>query len=59
MPGPKDTPADRGREALAGGNVTGVFLPFANIAAKRLQLLKETVPDLGSVALVTPHRSEA
>lgn len=39
--------------ARPGGNVTGVFLPHADIAAKRLQLLKEIVPELDSVAIVS------
>ena len=41
-------------ESLArpGSNVTGLFLPLAELAAKRLQLLKEVVPDLGSVAVL-------
>jgi putative ABC transport system substrate-binding protein len=38
--------------ARPGGNVTGVFLPFAELAAKRVQLLKEIVPELRSVAIV-------
>jgi putative ABC transport system substrate-binding protein len=38
--------------ARPGGNVTGVFLPFADLAAKRLQLLKEIVPGLESVVMV-------
>jgi putative ABC transport system substrate-binding protein len=36
-----------------GGNITGVFLPHADMAAKRLRLLKEIVPGLDSVALVS------
>ena len=41
-------------ESLArpGGNVTGLFLPLADLAAKRLQLLKDAVPDLSSVAVL-------
>jgi putative tryptophan/tyrosine transport system substrate-binding protein len=39
--------------ARPGGNVTGVFLPHADIAVKRLQLLKEIVPTLDSVAIVS------
>jgi putative ABC transport system substrate-binding protein len=34
------------------GNVTGVFLPLNDLAAKRLQLLKEAVPSLDSVAII-------
>lgn len=41
-------------ESLArpGANVTGVFLLLPDLAAKRLQLLKETVPDLRSVVVL-------
>jgi putative tryptophan/tyrosine transport system substrate-binding protein len=39
--------------ARPGGNVTGVFVPHADIAAERLQLLKEIVPGLDSVAIVS------
>lgn len=46
--------------ARPGGNVTGVFLPHADIAAKRLQLLQEIVPGLDSVAIVfNPENSGA
>jgi putative ABC transport system substrate-binding protein len=38
--------------ASPGGNVTGVFLPLTELAAKRLQLLKEAVPTLGSVGIL-------
>lgn len=38
--------------ARPGGNVTGVYLPFPDLAAKRVQLLNEVVPGLKSVALV-------
>jgi putative ABC transport system substrate-binding protein len=38
--------------ARPGGNVTGVFIPLADLGAKRLQLLRETVPDLDSVAIL-------
>ena len=38
--------------ARPGANVTGVFLLLPDLAAKRLQLLKETVPDLRSVVLL-------
>ena len=30
--------------ALPGGNITGLFFPLRELAAKRLELLKETVP---------------
>ena len=39
--------------ARPGGNVTGVFVQHADMAAKRLQLLKEIVPGLDSVAIVS------
>ncbi len=39
------------------GNVTGVFLPLADLAAKRVQLMKELVPDLRSVAIVSNPNS--
>ncbi len=46
--------------ARPGGNVTGVYLPLVDMAAKRLQLLKEAVPSLTSVAiLLNPHNSTA
>ena len=38
--------------ARPGGNVTGVYLPFPDLAAKRVQLLKEIAPGLQSVAMV-------
>jgi putative ABC transport system substrate-binding protein len=38
--------------ARPGGNVTGLYVPLESLAAKRLQLLKETVPDLSSVVVV-------
>jgi putative ABC transport system substrate-binding protein len=38
--------------ARPGGNITGVRLPLAEQAAKRLQLMKEVVPGLDSVAVV-------
>jgi putative ABC transport system substrate-binding protein len=38
--------------ASPGGNVTGVFLPLTELAAKRLQLLKEAVPSLSSVGVL-------
>jgi putative ABC transport system substrate-binding protein len=49
-------------ESLArpGSNVTGLYLPLADLASKRLQLLKEAVPDLGSVvALWNPSNAVA
>lgn len=49
-------------ESLArpGGNVTGVYVPLADLASKRLQLLKETVPELRSVvALWNPSNAGA
>ncbi len=38
--------------ASPGGNVTGVFLPLTELAAKRLQLLKEAIPSLSSVGVL-------
>jgi putative tryptophan/tyrosine transport system substrate-binding protein len=38
--------------ASPGSNVTGVFLPLTELAAKRLQLLKEAVPSLSSVGVL-------
>lgn len=38
--------------ARPSGNVTGVFVPLFELGAKRLQLLREIVPDLDSVAIV-------
>src|SRR5262245_22559015 len=38
--------------ARPGGNITGIDNQLGDIAAKRLQLLKEIVPTLGRVALV-------
>ena len=41
-------------ESLArpGGNVTGVVLPFIDLAAKRVQLLKEVSPHVRNVAII-------
>jgi putative ABC transport system substrate-binding protein len=36
-----------------GGNVTGVTIPVRQLAAKQLQLLKETLPGLARVAVLT------
>jgi len=38
--------------ARPGGNVTGLSLQFTDIAGKRLQLLRETVPRLGRLAIM-------
>jgi ABC-type uncharacterized transport system substrate-binding protein len=38
--------------AHPGGNVTGVFVPLEELGTKRLQLLREVVPDLPSVAIL-------
>jgi putative tryptophan/tyrosine transport system substrate-binding protein len=38
--------------AHPGGNITGVFMGFPDFAAKWLELLKETVPQLSRVALL-------
>ena len=46
--------------AQPGGNVTGVYVPVVDMAAKRLQLLKEAVPGLTSVAILwNPRNSTA
>jgi putative ABC transport system substrate-binding protein len=39
--------------ARPGGNVTGLTAVFADLTGKRLELLKEMLPGLASVALVT------
>jgi putative ABC transport system substrate-binding protein len=41
-----------GNLARPGGNVTGLFVPWSELGAKGLQLLRETVPDLTSVAIL-------
>src|SRR5215831_6102275 len=38
--------------ARPGGNVTGFVLPYADLAGKRLQLLKEMVPAVSRVAVL-------
>jgi putative tryptophan/tyrosine transport system substrate-binding protein len=38
--------------ARPSSNVTGVFVPLSELGAKRLQILREAVPDLDSVAIV-------
>ena len=38
--------------AQPGGNVTGFILPYADLAGKRLQLLKEMVPTVNRVAVL-------
>lgn len=48
-----------GSLAHPGGNVTGVYVPNVDIAAKRLQLLKEAVPRLTSVAILWNPRNPA
>ncbi len=46
--------------AHPGGNVTGVYTPVVEMAAKRLQLLKEAVPGLTGVAILwNPRNSTA
>jgi putative ABC transport system substrate-binding protein len=46
--------------AQPGGNVTGVYVPLVDMAAKRMQLLKEAVPGLTSVAILwNPRNSVA
>jgi putative ABC transport system substrate-binding protein len=39
--------------ARPGGNVTGVTVPFAELVAKQLELLKEVVPGMSRVALLS------
>ena len=42
-----------------GGNVTGIYIPNAMLAAKRLELLRETLPGAKRVlALVDPYTTE-
>jgi putative ABC transport system substrate-binding protein len=38
--------------ARPGGNVTGLFVPWSDLSAKGLQLLREALPDLDSVAIL-------
>jgi len=45
--------------ARPGGNVTGVANIAADIAAKRLQILKEIIPDLARVAVLRDEASSA
>ena len=45
--------------AHPGGNVTGVYVPVVDMAPKRLQLLKEAVPGLTSVAILWNPRNSA
>lgn len=50
-----DNPEDHGvvaSLARPGGNVTGVANPGAELSAKRVELLKETVPGLANVAVL-------
>jgi putative ABC transport system substrate-binding protein len=48
--------------AHPGGNVTGLSLMMADLTAKRLQLLKETIPHLTRVAVLwnpdTPYHAK-
>ncbi len=39
--------------ARPGGNITGISLPYSELAAKRLEILKSTFPHLARVALLT------
>ena len=39
--------------AHPGGNVTGIFLAFKEFAAKWLDLLKEIIPQLSRVAILS------
>ena len=55
MTGPGGDPVEAGHvESLArpGGNVTGVTLLTRNLSGKRLELLKEAVPNLAHVAVL-------
>jgi putative ABC transport system substrate-binding protein len=45
--------------ASPGTNVTGIFLPLPDLAAKRVQLLKEIMPELRSVAIVWNPNNQA
>ena len=45
--------------AQPGGNVTGVYVPLVDMAAKRLELLKEAVPGLTDVAILWNPRNSA
>ena len=45
--------------ARPGGNVTRVLVPLADLAPKRLQLLKEAVPGLASVAVLWNPQNQA
>jgi putative tryptophan/tyrosine transport system substrate-binding protein len=47
-------------ESLArpGGNVTGLSLMAVDLSGKRLELLKEAVPDLSRVALLTDPKTD-
>src|SRR5215831_14370640 len=38
--------------ARPGGNVTGLFVPWSELSAKGLQLLRDAVPDLDRVAIL-------
>lgn len=38
--------------ARPGANVTGLFVPWSDLSAKGLQLLRDAVPDLGKVAIL-------
>src|SRR5215475_6908086 len=38
--------------ARPGGNVTGLFVPWSDLSAKGLQLLRDAVPDLDKVAIL-------
>lgn len=45
--------------ARPGGNVTGVISVSSDLAGKRLELLKETVPGLSRVAILSVPRGQA
>ena len=44
--------------AHPGGNVTGMSLMVSELAAKRLELLKEAVPGIAGARAVVPRRSD-
>src|SRR5262245_14929894 len=45
--------------AHPGGNVTGVLVPLVDLAPKRVQLLKEAVPGLATVAVLFNPQNKA
>jgi len=45
--------------AHPGGNVTGILVPLVDLAPKRVQLLKEAVPGLATVAVLFNPQNKA